>query len=174
MDQFERLPLGDCLCLAEGEGRNAVWLAAQGLNVTAVDASEIGLKKAKDLSEERRVSITAVHADLKDFELGSNRWDSIVSIFCHLSPDIRKSVHQRCVEGLRPGGIMLLEAYTPRQLEFKTGGPPVAEMMMDSKILTEELIGLEFNDLNEVIRNINEGQFHHGKGAVVQMLARKP
>lgn len=173
-EKFDRLTSGSVLCLAEGEGRNAVWLAQQGVKVTAVDSSEVGLKKARRLAQERGVSITTLHVDLKDFEIGLNQWDYIVSIFCHLPPDIRKLVHQRCVNGLRLGGKMLLEAYTPKQLEYKTGGPPVAEMMMDSDILSSELNGLEFIDLSEKIRQIHEGEFHNGKGAVVQLIARKP
>ena len=174
VEKFDRLASGNVLCLAEGEGRNAVWLAQQGLQVTAVDSSEVGLKKARILAKDRGVSITTLHADLKDFEIGSNQWNFIVSIFCHLPPDTRKRVHQRCVNGLRPGGKMLLEAFTPKQLEYKTGGPAVAEMMMDSELLSAELEGLELINLTEKNREIHEGEFHSGKGAVVQLIARKP
>lgn len=173
VERMNELPVGNTLCLAEGEGRNAVWLAERGFKVTAVDASDVGLKKARSLSAERGVSITTLHADLEHFDIGINRWDSIISIFCHLPATIRKTTHQRCVEGLRSGGMMLLEAYTPRQLEFKTGGPPSSEMMMDSGILAEELAGLEILYLQEDVREIHEGQYHNGKGAVVQLLARK-
>lgn len=171
---FDQLPVGKALCLAEGEGRNAVWLAQQGLEVTAVDTSEVGLKKARNLAHERGVSITTLHADLEHFEIDSNQWDLIISIFGHLPPGISKQVHQRCIEGLRQGGMMLLEAYTPKQLEYKTGGPPTSDMMMNSHILKQELAGLEFISLNEKIRDIHEGSFHSGKGSVVQMIARKP
>ena len=170
----DKLPTGNCLCLAEGEGRNAVWLAQQGLQVTAVDASEVGLKKAQELARERGVSIDTVHADLEQFDLGLNQWDAIISIFCHLPPDLRQLIHQRCVAGLRSGGIMLLEAYTPAQLEFKTGGPPAVEMMMDSEQLKAELHGLHMVHLQETTRDIHEGKYHQGQGAVVQMIASKP
>ena len=168
-----RLPTGKILCLAEGEGRNAVWLAEQGNEVTAVDASDIGLKKAHKLAKSRGVTITTVHADLADYEIGTQQWDAIISIFCHLPPDLRRDVHRRCVNGLRDEGMILLEAYTPLQLEYKTGGPPVAEMMMDVQTLTSELIGLEFLHLQECLREIQEGEFHNGTGAVVQLLAKK-
>lgn len=174
VENFNQLPSGNVLCLAEGEGRNAVWLAEQGVEVTAVDASEVGLKKARNLADERGVSITTLHADLADFEIGLNQWDSIVSIFCHLPAGLRKTVHQRCVEGLRPGGLMLLEAYTHKQLKYKTGGPPSSEMMMDTSSLKEELTGLDFIDIKEKVREVYEGAFHHGEGAVVQLIARKP
>lgn len=173
-DAFDRLPQGKVLCLAEGEGRNAVWLAQQGLEVTAVDASAVGLEKAQQLAATQNVHITTVHADLADYDLGIQQWDVIVSIFCHLPPELRRKVHQHCVKALRPGGAMVIEAYTPQQLEYKTGGPPNAEMMMDRNILREELAGLEFLDLQECVRDVQEGEFHNGEGAVVQALARKP
>ena len=148
---FGRLPEGKVLCLAEGEGRNAVWLAQQGREVTAMDASEVGLEKARRLAETCGVEITTVHADLAAFEIESQHWDAIVSIFCHVPPKLRHSVHRRCVKGLRPGGVMLLEAYTPAQLKYKTGGPPTADMMMDEESLRTELAGLEFLHLQELL-----------------------
>jgi SAM-dependent methyltransferase len=171
--QFGKLPEGRVLCLGDGEGRNSVWLAQQGRKVTAVDASEVGLEKARRLAETRGVEITTVHADLADFEIKSQSWNVIVSIFCHLPPELRRSVHRRCVEGLCSGGVMLLEAYTPTQLEYKTGGPPTAEMMMDAESLRMDLAGLEFQHLQECIREVHEGEFHDGIGAVVQAVARK-
>ena len=169
-----QLPTGKILCLGEGEGRNAVWLAQQGHEVTAVDASSVGLKKAQRLANSRGVQIKTVHADLSTFVVDSGTWDGVVSIFCHLPPGLRADVHRRCVAGLRPGGVMLLEAYTPRQLDYATGGPPTVELMMDSETLRIELAGLEFLHLRECERGIHEGPFHDGIGAVVQAVARKP
>jgi SAM-dependent methyltransferase len=119
-----RLPPGKVLCLGEGEGRNAVWLAAQGHEVTAVDASGVGLRKAQRLAAERGVTIATVHADLAAFDIEPGTWDGIVSIFCHLPPALRADVHRRCVAGLRPGGVLLLEAYTPRQLGMGPAARP--------------------------------------------------
>lgn len=174
VSMYDKLPTGNILCLAEGEGRNAVWLAEQGNQVTAVDASEVGLQKAKKLAKKHGVKITTVHADLADYDIGIQQWDAIISIFCHLPPDLRQDVHRRCVQGLLNEGVLLLEAYTPLQLEYKTGGPPTAEMMMDVQSLSRELISLEFLHLQEKVREIHEGKFHNGTGAVVQVLARKP
>ena len=173
VSMIDRLPTGKILCLAEGEGRNAVWLAQQGNEVTAVDASDVGLQKADRLAKMRGVEITTVHADLADYDIGTQKWDAIISIFCHLPPGLRQDVHRRCVAGLRDDGMILLEAYTPSQLEYKTGGPPVAEMMMDMRSLRSELNGLRFLHLRECVRDIHEGEFHEGKGAVVQVLAMK-
>ena len=169
-----RLQMGRILCLGEGEGRNAVWLAGQGHDVTAVDASRVGLEKAERLAAERGVTITTAHSDLAEYDIGSDTWGGIVSVFCHLPPTLRADVHRRCVAGLRPGGVMLLEAYTPRQLAYGTGGPPVAELMMDEETLRAELAGLEFLHLQECEREIHEARFHTGLGTVVQVVGRKP
>lgn len=168
------LPSGRILCLAEGEGRNAVFLATQGYEVFAVDASPVGLAKAQRLAKERGVTITTEAADLADFDIGKEQWDGIVSIFCHLPPELRRQVHHAVVEGLKPGGVLVLEAYTPKQLEYKTGGPPVAEMTMTLERLHTELAGLEFTHASETVRPVQEGRYHHGDGAVVQLVAVKP
>ena len=173
VSMIDRLPTGKILCLAEGEGRNAVWLAEQGNEVTAVDASQVGLQKANRLAEARGVKITTVHADLADYDIGKQQWDAIISIFCHLPARLRQDLHRRCIAGLRDDGMILLEAYTPLQLDYNTGGPPVAEMMMDADSVRSELEGLEFLHLQECVRDIHEGEFHSGTGAVVQLLAKR-
>lgn len=99
---------------------------------------------------------------------------AIVSIFCHLPPNLRANIHRQVVSGLRSRGVFVLEAYTPRQLEFKTGGPPNADLMMELTTLRQELDGLEFKQSAEVEREIQEGLFHQGHSAVVQLLAVKP
>ena len=165
-----RLPPGRLLSLGEGEGRNAVWLAGQGFVVTAVDSSAVGLNKARRLAAERGVRIETCHADLAEFPIETEAWDAVVSIFCHLPPALRRQVHRRVVQGLRPGGMLLLEAYTPRQLAFGTGGPPLAEMTMDLIGLRSELAGLELLHAEELEREVREGRYHTGQGAVVQLL----
>ncbi len=169
-----RLPAGRILCLGEGEGRNAVWLAGQGHEVTAVDASAVGLEKAQRLASSRGLTIMTVHADLATYPIEPAAWDGIVSIFCHLAPELRADLHRRCAVGLRHGGLMLLEAYTPRQVGRSTGGPPTVELMMDAETLRAELAGLDFLELRECEREVHEGAFHNGPGAVVQLVARKP
>ncbi len=175
VEQVGLLRPGTCLCLAEGQGRNAVWLAAQGFSVTAVDQSSVGMGRAQDLAAERGVALATEVADLAQYELGTDRWDNIVSIFGHLPTELRRGVHRRVVEALRPGGIFLLEAYTPAQLETDgTGGPPDPDMLPTVEKLTDELGGLEVLLAQEVIRQVNEGEHHKGDGAVVQFVARKP
>lgn len=173
-DQYQAIPQGEVLSLAEGEGRNAVFLALKDYRVTAVDSSAVGLSKAELLAEDNLVELTLHHADLADFDLGENRWEGIVSIFCHLPPEIRTDVYQRVVKALKPGGVFLLEAYTEDQLKRDTGGPPTADLMLSQKIIQEELAPLEFTHLQEVERDIWEGSYHTGPGCVVQALGIKP
>lgn len=167
------IPKGKVLSLAEGEGRNAVFLAKQGYAVTAVDGSLVGLQKAAKLAKENGVEVEFIHADLAEFEIGSNRWDGIVSIFCPLSSDIRKDLYKRVVEGLKPKGVFLLEAYTPDQLKHGTGGGNSEDVMQSKDSLCSELLGLSFKHLIEIERNIIEGTYHTGIGSVVQAVATK-
>ena len=171
---IDRIPPGRVLCLAEGEGRNAVWLAEQGRSVTAVDASPVGLAKARQLAAARGVHIDAVVADLADYPIPADHWDAIVSIFCHIRPDLRLDLHRRSVRGLRPGGVFVLEAYTPAQLRYRTGGPPHEAMLMTLAGLRQELAGLDFVHAVECEREVVEGRLHHGLGAVVQVVAIRP
>lgn len=169
----KHIPKGRVLCFAEGEGRNAVYLASLGYEVTGVDASKVGMKKAAELAKSREVSIVTIIADLTEFAIEPNCWDGIVSIFCHVPPELRAKVHRAAVAGLRPGGAFVLEAYTPRQLELKTGGPQTVELMMTLDVLREELRGLELVEARETERVVNEGHFHRGFGAVVQVVGIK-
>lgn len=122
-DQAGLLPVGDALCLAEGEGRNAVHLASLGHSVTAQDISPVGLAKAAELASERSVALRTLCCDLADFDPAPESVDLVVAIWMHLPPELRAQVHGKAVACLRPGGHLILEAYTPRQLAFGTGGP---------------------------------------------------
>ena len=167
------IPKGKVLSLAEGEGRNAVFLAKQGYAVTAVDASLVGLKKAIKLADENEVVVEFIHADLADFDLGENKWDGIVSIFCPLPSQLRKRLHRKVEIALKQNGVFLLEAYTPDQLKFGTGGGNSADLMQSIETLSCELSGLKFKHLIELERNVIEGAYHTGIGAVVQAIAAK-
>jgi SAM-dependent methyltransferase len=118
-----RIPHGPVLSLGEREGRNAAFLAGLGHRVVAVDQSEVGLAKAKKLSAHRGRSIETVCADLAAFSIEPGAWAGVVSIFCHLPRRIRRPLYAATVQGLRPGGVLVLEAYTPEQLGRGTGGP---------------------------------------------------
>jgi len=165
---------GRALCLAEGEGRNAVFLAGRGYEVHAVDASAVGLAKAEHLARERGVHIVTEVANLDGYRIDPGAWDLIVSIFCHLPAPVRRALHREVAAGLRPGGHLVLEAYTPAQLVLGTGGPPDPALMMTLAELREELAGLHFEQAREIERDVHEGSLHTGRGAVVQIVARRP
>ena len=161
------------LCLADGEGRNGVFLAAHGHRVTSIDQSAVGLEKANKLAKERSVRLKTIQADLAQHDLGEEAWDAVVSIFFHLPPAPRQMIYPRIIQALKPGGLLILESYTPRQLEFKTGGPPVAENMLTTEIVNAELGELEFLHLEELEREVIEGHGHTGHAAVLQLIGRK-
>lgn len=170
---FSSIPTGKVLSLAEGEGRNAVFLAKQGYSVTAVDASLVGLNKARKLAEENGVVIEFIQADLADYDLAENQWDGIVSIFCPLPSSVRKHLYKKVEAGLKPNGVFLLEAYTPEQLKHGTGGGNSVDVMQSKETLSLELAGLKFQHLIELEREIIEGIYHTGISAVVQAIALK-
>ncbi len=164
---------GDVLCLADGEGRNGVYLATLGHRVTSVDLTQSGMDKAARLAAERGVELTTVVADLADYDLGSERWDLIVSIFAHTPPPVRRAIHAGVASALRPGGRFVLEASTPDQIGRGTGGPPVPELTMTLAGLRDELTDLDLEVGRELVRPVVEGSGHTGDGAVVQVIARR-
>ena len=169
-----RIPAGPVLCLAEGEGRNAVHLARLGHAVTAVDQSAVGLAKAARLAAQCGVALTIVAADLAHYAIAPAAWAGIVATWALLPPPLRRIVHAQVVAGLRPGGVFLLEAYTPAQLAFGTGGPKDPSLCMTLAALREELAGFDFEVARECERDVIEGKHHTGRGAVVQVVARRP
>lgn len=171
--QVAQLPPGDVLCIGDGEGRNGVWLAQQGFAVTTVDLSEVGLGKARALAAARGVSLQTMHADLATFDFGFARWSAVVSIFCHLPSALRRAVYARIPSSLRPGGVVLLESYTPAQLGRGTGGPPDRDMLVDLAALRADFAGLAVLHGQELERDVIEGKGHRGRSAVVQFLARR-
>jgi SAM-dependent methyltransferase len=167
------IPMGNVLCLGAGEGRNAVYLARQGINVTAVDISEKGLAKARLLAKEHSVRINTIQSDISEFKINKNHWHGIISIFFHTSPALRKTIHSNVVAGLVPGGFFILEGYSQEQLEYKTGGPPVPELLFDLDELQAELNDLEFLVNQQIIRKVVEGKYHTGKASVIQIIGKK-
>lgn len=165
---------GKVMCLAEGQGRNAVHLAGLGFNVTAVDLSDVGLQRTKELAIERQVSVDTICADLSTFEIEANSQDGIVMIFGHTPPVVRKHVHLQIVSGLKTGGFLLMEGYSKDQLKHKTGGPPVELLLYSLEELMKDF-GDEFDweIAHEIERDIIEGRYHRGKSAVVQLYGRK-
>lgn len=164
------------LCLCAGEGRNAVWLASLGqfAKVVATDQSAVGLAKAAALATEHKVELETRCEDLESADLGEAQWDLVTCIFGHTPPSLRKDVHRRVVNALRPGGHYIAEFYSPAQLGRGTGGPPNLDWLVTLDMMREELAGLEFIIGEEREREIHEGAFHNGMSSVTQVVAKKP
>lgn len=167
------LPKGRVLCLAEGEGRNAVYLAQLGYEVSAVDSSAVGLKKCRRLAENKGVEVHTILADLQEYTIEPGAWDGIVAIFCHLPKPLQRRVYPAASAALRPGGALILEGYTPKQLEYGTGGPPTADFMLTLEELRQDFSNLHLIHGQELERDIREGTYHFGPGHVVQIVAKK-
>jgi len=164
-----------CLAVADGEGRNGVWLAEQGLNVLAVDASQVALEKARKLAAQRGVQLQFELADLSRWQWGENKYDVVAGIFIQFAPPaLREQMFAGIKRALKPGGLLLLQGYTPRQLEYGTGGPPIAENMYTEKLLRDAFSDMEWLHFSEHDDVIHEGAGHHGMSALIDLVARKP
>lgn len=163
-----------CLSVADGEGRNGVWLVQQGLKVLSVDSSAVAASKADTLAQQKGVKLDFEVADLLNWQWGENKYDVVVAIFIQFAtPDQRTQLFANMKKCLKPGGLLLLQGYTPRQLEYGTGGPPVAENMYTEPFLRKAFAEMEIMYLKEHDAEINEGSGHHGMSALIDMVARK-
>lgn len=171
--EAHQIPLGRVLCLGEGEGRNAVFLAKEGFEVVGVDQSHVGMEKAQALARKEEVSIETVVSSIEDFDLQEAEWEGIVSIFFHLPPDARHKIHRAVVKGLKRKGVFILEAFTPKQLKRDTGGPPYGNRLVTLETLREELEGLNLVVARECERDVQEGWMHTGLASVVQLVGVK-
>lgn len=163
-----------CLAVADGEGRNGVWLAQQGLRVLSVEASTVAMNKAKKLAQQRGVAIEFEQADLLQWEWGEHRFDVVVAIFIQfVGPAQREQMFASIKRCLKPGGLLLLQGYTPRQLEYKTGGPPLAENLYTEALLRDAFSDSEILYLREYDDVISEGAGHSGMSALIDLVVRK-
>ncbi len=171
--EHAKLLNGPVLSLAEGEGRNAVFLASLGLDVLGVDGSEVGLAKAQKLADSKGVAIRIEVADLALYEPPANHYGSVVSISAHLPSVIRQRLYPLVEQSLKPGGIILLEAYSMSQLPRNTGGPKDPDMLMTAANIVKEFPNCEVLLCQEIERDVVEGQFHTGLASVVQFIGKK-
>jgi protein-L-isoaspartate O-methyltransferase len=163
------------LAVADGEGRNGVWLAEQGLDVVSVDSSSVALAKAQRLAAERGVKITTINADLETWDWSGGPYDLIAAIFIQFAaPALRTKLFARMKASLAPGGILILQGYRPEQLTYRTGGPPIAENMYTAAMLGAAFGDIEILHLLEHDSVIEEGRGHSGMSALVDFVARKP
>ncbi|GAB2905502.1 class I SAM-dependent methyltransferase [Uliginosibacterium flavum] len=164
---------GPVLSLAEGEGRNAVFLASMGLKVLGVDSSAVGLRKAHALASARQLKIETEVADLAHFTPTQAHYGAVVSIFAHLPGALRQRLYPLIEQSLVPGGFVLLEAYSEEQLAYTTGGPKDDDMLMSVAKIEQHFPELEPVLLRQIEREVCEGSYHTGRASVVQFIGRK-
>jgi len=175
------------LALGEGEGRNAVFVAKEieGSTIHCIDLSSVGLAKVPVLAQKKGIDparLSTQVADLSDFDMGSQQWDGVFSIWCHLPSRLRREVHQKVLKGLKPGGAFILESYTPSNVGRGTGGPQKEDLCVTATQLKEDFgvadhalenAEVEIITLQEQEREVKEGQYHSGLSATVQMVLKK-
>jgi SAM-dependent methyltransferase len=176
----EMFTAGDrVLCVADGEGRNSTWLAARGCAVTAFDVAEVGLHKARALAAERSVSVDFRQAGIDDWDWAAPAsgapFDAVVAVFVQFaSPSQRAAMFEGFRAALRPGGLLLLVGYGPRQMEYRTGGPGILEHLYTEVMLREAFAGWSIERLRREQVTLHEGSGHDGPSDVFELLARRP
>lgn len=168
-------PAARVLDVACGEGRNAVWLAARGHDVVGLDISPLALEKARRLAAERGVSVRFDEADLRTHAWAEAEFDAIVCIFIQFAaPAVRARLFEGFARALKPGGLLLLQGYTPKQLEFRTGGPGTLENLYTPEMLREAFAAWRIERLEAYEAELSEGTKHVGMSALVDLVARRP
>ncbi|WP_246231614.1 SAM-dependent methyltransferase [Sporosarcina jiandibaonis] len=167
------MPKGKVLCIAEGEGRNSVYLASLGFDVTAWDYAQAGLDKTKQLADEKGVVVTTEYRDLADVIWEAEQWDAIVHIFGHLPEDVMARTFSGIKKSLKPGGYYISELYTKEQLAYGTGGPRNESMLINPKEILEKFDGYFIKHFHVGEVNREEGQLHTGTAHVVQSMFQK-
>ena len=163
------------LCVADGEGRNGVWLAQQGLSVTSFDFSPVAVAKARELARERGVKIDCRCCELADWDWDAARYDVIAGIFVQFAtPPGRARMFAGMCRALNPGGLLLLQGYRPEQIAYGTGGPSRPEQLYTSKLLKQAFGALDILELREHDDEIGEGTAHVGMSALIDLVARRP
>ena len=162
------------LCVADGEGRNSVWLAKQGLEVTAFDFSPVGLAKAMKLAQQNGVEVDYRQADVNEWDWDAARYDVVVAIFIQfVSPAQRSRMFEGMIRALKPGGLLILQGYRPEQLRYATGGPKRVENLYTEPLLREGFAALEILHLASHDEVVDEGAGHKGMSALIDLVARR-
>ena len=168
-------PGSRALCVADGEGRNSVWLAHQGLHVEAFDVAQAGVAKARRLADEARVSVAYHVAGCDEWPWAVDAYDLVVAVFVQFAdPEMRERLFANIVRALKPGGLLVLQGYTPKQLEYKTGGPGALSHLYTADLLRRAFASLQIVELVEYEAELHEGARHAGRSALVGLVARKP
>jgi cyclopropane fatty-acyl-phospholipid synthase-like methyltransferase len=168
-------PGGKVLCVADGEGRNGVYLAEKGMKVHSIDFADNAIEKAKRLAQTRHVDLDIEKADVLNWDWPKNAYDAVAAIFIQFAtPEERATLFENMKGAVKPGGLLLMEGYGPRQMEYKTGGPNVLEMLYTRELLEQTFAGWEIIDLAEYDCELSEGARHAGMSALIDIVARKP
>jgi SAM-dependent methyltransferase len=163
------------LSVADGEGRNSVWLAEQGLAVTALEISPVAVEKAARLARGRQVEVEFVQADIMNMTWPIAAFDLVVGIFIQfVGPVDRDLLFAQIKQAVKAGGLVLLHGYTPRQLEYRTGGPSAVENLYTEALLRDAFADFELLVLREYEDELTEGSGHRGRSAVIDLIARRP
>lgn len=171
--KLDELKPGKLLLPAEGEGRNAVYAAQKGWDVTAFDQSVEGKKKALKLAVEKGVKIEYNIHELTEFEDKKEHFDAIALIFVHMPDEMRQTVHHNLINSLKPGGHLILEAFTTSQLKNKTGGPRSEHLLYECEQIKQDFLSLELIERSELTVQLDEGPLHQGEANVIRLFARK-
>lgn len=169
---------GKVLFAAEGEGRNAVFAAGLGFQVTALDYSETGKAKALQLAQQAKVTIDYQIADLIGVDLINESFDILVLIYAHFPPQWRKEIHLKLQKAIKKGGLVIIEGFSKNHLEVSKNnklpsGPRDIDLLYNDKIIQEDFLGFEVLKLSEEIVELDEGEFHQGRSSVIRFLGRK-
>jgi 2-polyprenyl-3-methyl-5-hydroxy-6-metoxy-1,4-benzoquinol methylase len=175
VDQQEYLIRGQkALAIADGEGRNSIFMAEKGMVVTAQDASDVAIDKARGLASVREARVDFQHADLHEWEWAEDEYDLVAAIFIQFADaPFRDAIFAGLQKTLRPGGVLMLHGYTPKQVEYGTGGPPSAKNMYTEKLLQGAFADMDILRLEAYDRIVDEGRGHSGKSALIDLIARK-
>ena len=167
-------PGNSVLCIADGEGRNGVWLAKQGMQVTAFDVSDIALSKAKQFANANQVNVQYSLCDTDGFDWRANSYDAVIGVFIQFAdPEMRARIFQQVHQTLKPGGIFILQGYTPKQLEYKTGGLSLIEHLYTEEMIRNLSKEFEILHLRSYEKELSEGARHSGMSALLGMVSKK-
>lgn len=165
---------GKLLVPGDGEGRNSVYAALRGWEVTAFDYSSVAREKAEQLAALNKVWINYFEADLEDVDLTDETFDCIALLYVHLNSRIRRKIHQKLIPCLKPNGQLILEGFSKEQINHTSGGPKNPDMLYELEDIVEDFHALAVSHLAEETTILDEGQFHRGKASVIRMIGRKP
>lgn len=172
-EELRKLKPGKILFLGEGEGRNAVFAATLGWTVDAVDFSDEGKRKAFNLAQEKNVKINYIINDLSEFIPNNNYYDAAGIFFLHLNEELRKSVHQKVIDALKPEGKLILEVFDKEQIKYNSGGPKDESLLYSLEEIAEDFIELDFVVFTKEKVVLNEGQGHQGEAVVIRFVGTK-